>query len=181
MIQSLEEYRELAVRTMKDDPWQMQVLHCTMGMAGEAGELAELGFGFHDHTIGELGDCMWYMANLFHLVNAEIIPFDKLPCNGDSGGLTVKLMITAATLTDYVKKGVFYGKVMDKEHLEDLAVKYLEYLTKLCWVYKLDILAVAESNIKKLEKRYPDLRFNAAHAQNRDYAAESKAAGATIA
>lgn len=57
-IQGFDDYQRLAIRTMKDDGHLMKVLHCTMGMVGEVGELLELKHQETEKMIGEVGDCM---------------------------------------------------------------------------------------------------------------------------
>lgn len=179
-IQDFDEYQRLAIRTMKEDTYLMKVAHCIMGMVGEAGELLELKSHESDKVIGEVGDCMWYLANLLYLLDAKmslVLPSTKpriLAANWE-------LVFTAARLTDMVKKSVFYGKELEPVKLLTLATEYATALASICQNTSVNMFYAAEVNIRKLEKRYPDLRFNADHAINRDYAAESKAAGVQVA
>ena len=98
---------------------------------------------------------------------------------------TKDLMVEAAMgiggeggeVVDIVKKVFFYGKELDRQHL-------IEELSDLAWYMNLMVESlgttwgeVFETNIRKLETRYPDLRFNADHAINRDVAAEKVAMG----
>jgi len=71
-------YQELAGRTLIDGPGfeipdrDMMIIWNAIGLAGEAGEVAELAKKgiFHQHGIDreklkkELGDCLWYIAAL---------------------------------------------------------------------------------------------------------------------
>lgn len=188
MVKSLEEYQALSVRTMKEDSHLMKILHCTMGMVGEVGELMELEPGLYDKYFnpipdmldkikGELGDCMWYLANLYHLLQR---PFPQITIS-DQGIETNDLIIAAAELTDLVKKSVFYGKSLDEAKAGEIADRYLCLIASRTFDIEVDLYEVLEANVKKLEKRYPNLCFNADHAINRDYAAESEAAGIKIA
>ena len=96
---------------------------------------------------------------------------------------TKDLMVEAAMgiggeggeVVDIVKKVFFYGKELDRQHL-------IEELSDLAWYTNLMIHTlgttwgeVFETNIRKLEARYPDLRFNEDHAINRDVEAEKAA------
>lgn len=81
-------------------------------------------------------------------------------------------------IVDIIKKHVFYGKELDRQHIK-------EELSDICWYINLMLSAVESSwsevfdmNIAKLEARYPDLRFNADHAINRDTDKEQAAMGA---
>lgn len=72
------EYQEQAARTLIDAPGfeipanEMMVVWNAIGLAGEAGEVAELTKKgvFHQHGLDrgklakELGDCLWYIAAL---------------------------------------------------------------------------------------------------------------------
>lgn len=73
-----DEYQQLATRTLIDSPSfelsdkEMMIIWAAIGLAGEAGEVAELtkkGI-FHQHGLDknklgkELGDCLWYIAAL---------------------------------------------------------------------------------------------------------------------
>lgn len=81
----------------------------------------------------------------------------------------------AGEVIDLVKKTFAYGKPLDRDHL-------IEELGDLYWYYNgllaligVEMSEVLEKNIAKLEARYPDLRFDADKAVNRDKAAEQEA------
>ena len=71
-------YQQLAARTLIDEPdrqipdEEIMIVWNAIGLAGEAGEVAELAKKgvFHQHGIDrdkfakELGDCLWYVAAL---------------------------------------------------------------------------------------------------------------------
>ena len=73
-----KQYQKLAARTLIDAPdfeipdSEIMVVWSAIGLAGEAGEVAELAKKgvFHRHGIdkekfkNELGDCLWYIAAL---------------------------------------------------------------------------------------------------------------------
>ncbi|WP_447579913.1 nucleoside triphosphate pyrophosphohydrolase family protein [Acinetobacter baumannii] len=72
----LNEYQELAKRTHNEELSQPQAFcNYALGITGEAGEVADhIKKGvFHGHEMNrhelakELGDVMWYVANLAHL------------------------------------------------------------------------------------------------------------------
>ena len=78
-------------------------------------------------------------------------------------------------VVDIIKKHIYYGKPLDND-------KVLEEIGDIFWYANLIIHLLGSSfgevfdmNVKKLEKRYPNLRFEAEHAINRDVEAEQDA------
>lgn len=78
-------------------------------------------------------------------------------------------------ILDYVKKGLFHKKPMDPQHLLAEAGDLVWYVNLLIRNLGSTWGEVLEMNIRKLEARYPDLRFDAERANNRDVAAEAVA------
>ena len=68
----LSTYQRLAARTMGPRTHEQQLANAALGLAGEAGETADMikKHLFHDHPLDrdaivkELGDCLWYVAAL---------------------------------------------------------------------------------------------------------------------
>ena len=71
---NLDEYAPLALRTAGDRTFHEHLCNGGLGLAGEAGEVADAikKVVFHqkpmdvDHLIAELGDCAWYLNLLIH-------------------------------------------------------------------------------------------------------------------
>lgn len=67
---TLDEYQALARRTLGHRPEEQQLANAALGLAGEAGEVADMmkKHLFHSHpldrdaVVKELGDCLWYVA-----------------------------------------------------------------------------------------------------------------------
>ena len=72
MLEKIEDYQKFAIRTMKQESVQRMMLHCTMGMVGEIGELIEVGGLDSMKRSLELGDCLWYAANMCQILGLEI-------------------------------------------------------------------------------------------------------------
>lgn len=81
MIRSLNEYQVLAERTFNDELSYDEALKmCTVGIASEAGEVAEdiKHHYYHGHPldqdnlIKELGDIMWYVATMAHVLGVPL-------------------------------------------------------------------------------------------------------------
>lgn len=81
----------------------------------------------------------------------------------------------AGEVIDLVKKSFAYGKPLDRQKLVEEIGDCLWYINLLLDVTKASWSEVLETNITKLEVRYPDLRFNAEHAIHRDVNAEQAA------
>lgn len=81
----------------------------------------------------------------------------------------------AGEVADIIKKHYAYGKSLDTLHLVEEVGDIMFYLNGLLAEIDVEWDEVLEVNIKKLEARYPDLKFNADHAINRDVDAECEA------
>lgn len=158
----MSEERELRNNEMRR---ATRLMHAVAGLVTETQELVESESG--RNTTEELGDCFWYLA----------IAFDELemllPLYGTQ--FTGKYYVDgmqhhAAELVDSViKRHIFYGKPLDIGKVKLLLESYTTCLMSYalaCNQYSLS--EILEANVKKLEKRYPDLRFNGEHAVNRD-------------
>ena len=78
---TLNEYQQLAARTIGPNRSpEQQLCNAALGIAGEAGEVADtmkkhLFHGFpldRDALVKELGDCMWYIAMLGTQLGIEL-------------------------------------------------------------------------------------------------------------
>ena len=77
----LNEYQELAARTLgRDRTHEQQLANAALGLAGEAGEVADTlkKHLFHAHPLDrdgmvkELGDCLWYVAAMATVLGVEM-------------------------------------------------------------------------------------------------------------
>jgi NTP pyrophosphatase (non-canonical NTP hydrolase) len=150
-----------------------RLLHAAMGLVTETQEIET----YRDkvNLIEEIGDCFWYIP-----IIADVIPkFNIQPVLAvrlASGSPEYNLRACrryAAELIDLIgKRHIFYGKELDLTKVVSAAESYTYYLVRYCTVMQIDLEHTWEANIKKLEKRYPDLRFNGEHAVNRNVANE---------
>ncbi len=62
----------------------------------------------------------------------------------------------AGEVCDYLKKVVFHGHQLDKDKVCDELGDVLWYLANLADIIDIPLSEVAEKNIKKLQKRYPN-------------------------
>ena len=61
----------------------------------------------------------------------------------------------SAEVGDLIKKEVFHGHPVDSENIKKELGDSLHYLAGLATMYGLTLQEVAEANIEKLRKRYP--------------------------
>lgn len=59
-------------------------------------------------------------------------------------------------VTDILKKTLYQGHELDKEHLKEELGDVMFYLVNLATLYGIDFSEVLQGNIDKLLKRYPD-------------------------
>ena len=86
--------------------------------------------------------------------------------------LTASVGISAESgeFMEIVKKMIFQGKPCDEDNLEHLKIELgdiMWYVAQACMALELDMSEVLDTNIKKLEKRYPDGHFSEFYSENR--------------
>lgn len=81
----------------------------------------------------------------------------------------------AGEVLDGIKKTFAYGKPIDRAHMIEELGDTLFYINGMIALLDTSWDEVLTTNIKKLEARYPDAKFNADHAINRDVDAEQAA------
>ena len=86
--------------------------------------------------------------------------------------LTASIGISAESgeFMEIVKKMIFQGKPANDDNLEHLKIELgdiMWYVAQACMALELDMDEVLDTNIKKLEKRYPDGHFAEFYSENR--------------
>lgn len=154
-----------------------------LGLAGEAGEIAQLTFGvledyvpwsmeIRDKYIKELGDVMWYTAfvarnvleiglkDLVEYPPAEILAGDP---TSNLRGASGMLCGVTALIADTTKKLLFHGMPWD----DNVKQKMITSLAQVYWtasffadnVLGCHLDEVIEANVEKLSARYKSLKF----------------------
>lgn len=59
-------------------------------------------------------------------------------------------------VTDILKKHLYQGHRIDKQHLAEEIGDTLFYIVNLCTVYNLDVEDILQKNVDKLRKRFPN-------------------------
>ena len=86
--------------------------------------------------------------------------------------LTASIGISAESgeFMEIVKKMIFQGKPCNEDNLEHLKIELgdiMWYVAQACMTLEVDMEDVLYTNIKKLEKRYPDGHFAEFYSENR--------------
>ena len=86
--------------------------------------------------------------------------------------LTASVGISAESgeFMEIVKKMIFQGKPCNEDNLEHLKIELgdiMWYVAQACMALEVDMDEVLDTNIKKLEKRYPDGHFSEFYSENR--------------
>ena len=86
--------------------------------------------------------------------------------------LTASVGISAESgeFMEIVKKMIFQGKPCNEDNLEHLKIELgdiMWYVAQACMALEVDMNEVLDTNIKKLEKRYPDGHFSEFYSENR--------------
>ena len=86
--------------------------------------------------------------------------------------LTASVGISAESgeFMEIVKKMMFQGKPCNEDNLEHLKIELgdiMWYVAQACMALEVDMNDVLDTNIKKLESRYPDGHFSEYYSENR--------------
>jgi len=94
------------------------------------------------------------------------------------GNVAIQRLLTACVgisaesgeFMEIVKKMIFQGKPCNEDNLEHLKIELgdiMWYVAQACMALEVDMDDVLDTNIKKLEKRYPDGHFSEFYSENR--------------
>ena len=59
-------------------------------------------------------------------------------------------------VTNILKKHLYQGHRIDKQHLAEEIGDTLFYIVNLCTIYNLDVEDILQANVDKLKKRFPN-------------------------
>ena len=175
MAITFNEYVELSSRTAaKHDD---ELVNYAMGLAGEVGELIDLvkKFLFHGHHIEtvkikkEGGDVLWYSGQLVRLFGVRFKHVDIFAAfNKDLPKLSeiksdkvlmvacLNLSKASGKISETVDKMVFDGITYGSNEIRQELLTVFYDLFFIITTAGLTIEEVAEGNIEKLKKRYPN-------------------------
>lgn len=101
--------------------------------------------------------CEW-TKNTCAKLNSEIL---------DNYHMLMGITTEVGELTDCFKKQIAYNKPVDWINVSEELGDIMFYIGSFCRINNLNLEKILETNILKLETRYPN-KFTAYHAKNRD-------------
>jgi NTP pyrophosphatase (non-canonical NTP hydrolase) len=169
MIKNINEYQELAVRTMsKERNAQEELITFALGVAGEACEVAELLLSpdsSKEKYTKELGDVLWYVSGLTSIMQEQLK--SVFFCLKWREHLVLTLCSDAGKIADYVKKVQGHGHDMDPSKMFHLLTSAALSVAMVASDIDIKMEEIATENIDKLKKRYPD-GFSQERSKNRE-------------
>lgn len=145
-------YQLLCLRTAPghDTDRRATLLNCALGMAGEAGEIADT------PTSDEIGDGYWYAyVMLWCLGVTEHQPEPLSPEACEQGDALRAAFRACSRACELVKKHAFHGRDLDLVR-PDLLASTRRYVDALAALDPQSAAATFEQNIDKLRARYPE-------------------------
>lgn len=89
----------------------------------------------------------------------------------DNIHMILGMQTESAELSDVFKKNLAYGKEIDWVNIKEEIGDQMWYIANICNINNWNLEDILETNIKKLEARYPD-KFNQDKAVNRNLEVE---------
>lgn len=89
----------------------------------------------------------------------------------DNVHMILGMQTESAELSDVFKKNIAYGKEIDWTNIKEEIGDLMWYVANICNINKWDLREILETNINKLEARYPE-KFSNELAINRDLSKE---------
>ena len=153
-------YTEKASRTMgKHLSKEERIENCIMGLSGEIGEIAETFKNYDfDKMVFEFGDLFWYISQLAKAISSKMVNADNPNYLHRNYPVTciLDLTIHISKIMDHLKKHKWHGDWLDYHLIDDhLYITFSLAMAFVSGVMILNPVNVWESNIQKLEKRWP--------------------------
>ena len=154
------EYQDLRKRATR-------LMHAAAGLVTETQELADA--DSPKNVAEELGDCFWYLPIIADCFPGYALVDHEMVDEYFRSGALKAMQHHAAELLNYtLKRHVIYGKELEVAKVTHHAEHYAAALIAVCKQAGVKPGDCMEANIKKLEKRYPKLRFDVEDTSNRD-------------
>ena len=176
------DYQKEAMRTAQGMNGNL-LANGAMGLAGETAELAEVISNYvfmvdgitlkTNKFIEEAGDCLWYLAVISEGIGIRFSDvtgmlwqesfdnYQKRVFESSCDRMSIfdevlSLEISVGKCVDSIKKYLYQGHLLDKKSLKvkiELVLRGLAILSHKC---NCKLSNIAENNVQKLKKRYPD-------------------------
>lgn len=168
---SMKDYHALAMRTSPRDGHN-KIDNGMLGLIGETGELVDLlkkyvyqteaGVPFPiDAAINELGDVMWYLEELADGMNTSMNAISTLSYMG-LDGMTAGMKTLPSVRSVILKLSGHANKIriaVQKNNRPEIKLQMRRMLFCCAWLARIagvPMAEVAQINIDKLKKRYPE-------------------------
>lgn len=158
----LNDYQDAAVKT-SIIPAKLSLVYPTLGLCGEVGELVKSVLGEDEGTSKEIGDVMWYAANVaadMDMLLSVVCKRKTFPTKGDYWGIDdvlEELSIRCGEVAENVKKTLRDDKgVMGDKRQKNIANALKEIFSLLASIADNNDTSLkdcADENIKKLQSR----------------------------
>ncbi len=179
-IWTFEEYRDLAARTSGAGNWlnwgdagSARLAAAGLGLVGEVAEVTELIGRFmsngeidRDLWVKELGDCLWYIAEIDNALELRLptpwpsspapLGFRSFPecCDWLAWKGRLFSVVAGKEIGEALKKYIFHGHNLDRGKLIQDLDGALRFVVLFCDWLDTPIGYVARVNIDKLDGRY---------------------------
>lgn len=179
---NLNEYEKLARRTLKPLPLESHMLHMSMGLVGEIGELLDavkkhLIYGKEldaTNVTEEIGDCFYYVVGMCEDLGVDLTGWSPKLVDIGRGGNQGLILLTASNRCSSICIELLESldnTESSKQHRLKLVDYLLDLMYILCTVFQKDPQEVFKLNINKLSARYGD-KYSDYNAIHRDLVAE---------
>lgn len=178
------EYKEKASRTLSElGSKDKNVLHMIVGMSTEINEILDawkkhFAYGRELDLVNikeEIGDFLWYVANFCSITNFENVEFDVQEQWKSEEKPFFHIVEANKIISDILCNHYSYQEPTENyyELLQREVYFAFEEIIIFSKVMGFDIEEIAQTNIKKLEVRYPE-KFTQENALNRNLESERK-------
>jgi NTP pyrophosphatase (non-canonical NTP hydrolase) len=161
-ITDFDTYQAATCRTASPDT---TLVVCALGLSGEVGELWEelSGPRYHlglniDSVIKELGDVLWYTAQLSERLGVKLsaIAPECISATSMTIANTPSLIVSVGKINDHIKKHIGQGHELNAGYLMRRLTDALAELMRLARSVDVTLSEVFTKNIERLAARYPD-------------------------
>ena len=178
---TLDQYQKLAMRTSPKDGHD-KLDNAVLGLIGETGELVDVYKKWQyqsgldaplpaERFADELGDVLWYLAELVDGMDKKISEVSRYTMTDlakttqkNAGKRTMRTVITGLSArANRIRRSVDYSEWQGVAAEFNWMIKGCAYLA---WQIGFSLEEIAERNIEKLKKRYPE-GFDAAISMGR--------------
>lgn len=152
-------YQQDAARTANTTkPYPIRLAAAAMGLSGEAAEVLAHLNAESNVLIKELGDCMWYVAEVATLTGIDLETLDAPRPEASTTHTedAIALVIQCGAITDFIKKVVGHDHAMDVPRIGAGLAEVLPILARLSAFAGTTLTEVCAKNVAKLKARYPE-------------------------